>query len=127
MRKERVVYFDANTDALELDFERTPFTEVMRLKRLSEQLTKRVKRLKIRLSHDVYYDLARLDRGEFRHLVFWQTIFERFPLILTLQVEGARCGSLNTTEQLLHDRLTGRWSGIIYKDRIRLVMDWLSC
>jgi hypothetical protein len=52
------LYFDSSTDVLELDFERIPFAEVWRLERLPETLTKSVRQLKLRLSHDVYYYLA---------------------------------------------------------------------
>jgi hypothetical protein len=52
------LYFDSSTDVVELDFERIPFAEVWRLQRLPEALTKIVRQLKLRLSHDVYYYLA---------------------------------------------------------------------
>jgi hypothetical protein len=126
------LYFDSSTDVLELDFERIPSAEVWRLERLPEALTKSVRELKLRLSHDVYYNLAYraclefLSGGVDRENRFWITLLERFPVLIHVQVAGARCGSLHLTE-FMHDFVNRYCTGIISHGKTRFDAKWLGC
>jgi hypothetical protein len=127
------LYFDSSTEVLELSFERTPSAEVWRLERLPEALTKRVRQLKLRLSHNVYYYLAHLaclsflSGGVDRESGFWTTLFGRFPIRTHVQVAGARCGSLYLTQEPAHEFLNGYCTGIISQGRKRFDVKWLGC
>jgi hypothetical protein len=130
-RQNKLLYFDANTDILGLDFEQTPSPDCMkRLKRLSEDLTKSVKHLKLRLYHDVYYQLARLRPHAQRFRTFWRNMLRRFPRLTSIEVVGVRCRPRSIVEALFDGLIAAQRTTVTYRayrGEERLKIEWLGC